>query len=94
MIDKKTPMALGDIFNNAFILIKDTIVRNLIIAAVFLIPAAIIFTYGFESYVKLIDSANQYKNANGAQNINPAQIGSIFLGLFEFFCSMVIFYLH
>jgi hypothetical protein len=93
MIDKSRPMSLGDIFSNSFVLIKDTILRNVIIAGVFLIPAAIIMAYGFEAFFKIIGLASHSTYNGGTANINSGEIADIFLGLFAFIFTAAIFYL-
>ena len=50
MIDKSKPLNLGEIFNVTIKLIGKTFTRNIIIAAVFLIPAGIVFSYGMNSF--------------------------------------------
>jgi hypothetical protein len=93
MLDKSRPMTLGDIFSNSFVLIKNTILRNVIIAGVFLIPAAIIMAYGFEAFFKIIGLASHSVNKGGTANINSKEMADIFLGLFAFIFTAVIFYL-
>jgi hypothetical protein len=91
MLDKSKPMTLGDIFNNAFVLIKDTFVRNIIIAVLFLIPAGILMAYGMKSYFNVVFNMAEIVKLKGAENINQVQIGNIFLSLIFFFFSLVIF---
>lgn len=93
MLDKSKPMTLGDIFSNSFVLIKDTIARNVIIAVVFLIPAGIILAFGFESFFKIISSTMKSAGTGGTANATPAEIGNMFLGIFALFSSLIIYYL-
>jgi len=50
MFNKFKPMTLGDIFNVSIELIRKTFFRNIIIAAVFLIPAGFILVNGMETF--------------------------------------------
>ena len=59
MIDKSKPLDLGGIFNVTFRLLKETFSRNIIIAAVFIIPAGIVFSFGMNSFFNsLIETFN------------------------------------
>jgi hypothetical protein len=75
MLDKTKPMTLGDIFSNAFDLIKETFTRNIVIAAVFMIPTGILTAYGFETYFKIAMST---VNANESQNLFLASFSALF----------------
>jgi hypothetical protein len=54
LFDKTKPMDLGDLFSNIFKLLKETISRNIIIAAIFLIPAGLIMAYGMDALFSTI----------------------------------------
>lgn len=69
------PMNLGDIFDRLFRLIGKTALRNLIIASIILIPAAIIFTYGMNDFFSVI-----------SQNIREAEFNNRFAN--EYFFSL------
>lgn len=72
MFDLSTSMDLGDIFNNTFKLIKNTIGRNIIIAIVFIIPTGVFMAYGMESFYNLLFHITKDFKESGSGNINFA----------------------
>ena len=70
MFDLSTSMDLGDIFNNTFKLIKNTIGRNIIIAIVFIVPTGVFMAYGMESFYNLLFhiTKNLKETGNGHTN--------------------------
>ncbi|MGD8307210.1 MAG: hypothetical protein PVF17_11195 [Ignavibacteria bacterium] len=70
MFDKTKPMNLGDIFNITINLIKETFLRNLIIASIFFIPAGIVFAFGFDYFISTIMNSVKTSIENGALSAN------------------------
>jgi hypothetical protein len=98
MLDRTRPMNLGDIFNTAIQLIKETFLRNLVIAAVFFVPAGVVISFGFDYFFSLLMKYNETSLPNGAEAASHPEFGNIFLGIFIYtlaitlliFCTLVV----
>ncbi len=85
IFDKTRPMMLGDIFSTAFNLIKETFLRNLILALIILVPLGLIFAFGFHSFFTAIANyMNAVKDDPDAAS-NPSQLLGMFFGMGKFF---------
>ena len=62
-------MSLGDILENLFKLAGKTVLRNLIVATIFLLPASIILNYGIETFftslINLVEHKDEYGGMTG-----------------------------
>ena len=83
------PMKLGDIFDKIFRLIPKTALRNLIIAIIVLLPAAIFFTYGMDFFFSTISQFSLTEETAEATNneavFNIFKAVSVYLFSFFFF---------
>ncbi|MFO7444941.1 MAG: hypothetical protein R6W90_01185 [Ignavibacteriaceae bacterium] len=90
MIDKTRPMTLGDIFSTTFSITGKTFFRNLVIAAVFLVPAGLLLGFGLQSFFSNIadftQNAAEYDN-----DIKPSQIVKMLAAGILYFFSLFIF---
>ena len=82
MFDKTKPMNLGDIFNITINLIKETFLRNLIIAVIFFIPTGIILSVGFDYFFSMIMNIVQSSIQHGASQADLNYFGDIFSAIF------------
>lgn len=78
MLDKSKPMNLGDIFNITINLVKETFLRNLVIAAVFFIPMGIIVSIGFDYLFSTMFKSIESSINNGPANEITDIFGNIF----------------
>jgi len=93
MFDKTKPMLLGDIFSVTFNLIKETIGRNTIIAAIFFIPAGLLMAYGFESFFSGVIQFVESTNEGGSDGADPMTILTLFTSMGTYFFSIFVFYI-
>ena len=91
MLDKSKPMTLGDIFSNTFDLIKETFIRNLVIASVFLIPTGIFMAYGLDAYFNMLSTITQFAKLNTAGSASHEQLSNLFISIVFFFFSIFVF---
>jgi len=98
MLDRTKPMYLGDIFNTSIQLIKETFLRNLVIASAFFVPAGFIMAYGFDYFFsQIIDSVEASAGGAISTSYSPEYEG-IFAGFFIYaiviavllFCTLVV----
>ena len=59
-----TPMSLGDIFDRLFKLLSKTAFRNLIIAVIVMLPAAIIFTNAMDAFFSNVGAVSRADEAS------------------------------
>jgi hypothetical protein len=80
-----TPLQLGDIFDRTFKLIGSTVVRNLIIGAVFLIPAGLFLAIGLDIFFTSIGGLLQSGPTDPEAMGNPlVLLGGSLLAFFLF----------
>ena len=91
MFDSQKPMTLGDIFSISFELIRKTFTHNIVIAAVFLIPAGILFAYGIESLSSVISIMMNNSVHNGTNNFDPDHLSILFRGLGLYIMAIFVF---
>ena len=89
MYDINKPMTLGDIFSTSFELIKNTFTRNIVIAAVFLIPAGILFAYGIESFFSTFSG---FINHSSQNDLDIDRLSLIFKGIGIYFMALLVFW--
>ena len=61
-------MGLGDIFENLFKLTGKTAIRNLIVAAILLLPTSLIFVYGINTFFNAIVNLAKHKDGFGGMS--------------------------
>jgi hypothetical protein len=88
LYDKTKPMTLGDIFSSSFELIGKTFTRNIVIAALFLIPAGILFAYGIES---LYSSFSGLVNHSTQNDMDIDRLTLLFKGMGLYFAALLVF---
>ncbi len=86
-------MRLGDILSIGFKLIKETFLRNVVVAAVFLIPAGFIFSYGIKHFILNLGESAVYSPAVNTTVIDPGRLYGIFTNIIIMFVTGVIFLL-
>jgi len=86
-----TPMSLGDIFDRLFRLLGKTAWRNLMIAMIILLPAAIIMAFGFDRFFSLLSQFIKAKQSH--ETIPQEHIYSFMNGMLIYFVVMAIFML-
>ena len=91
MFDLSTHMDLGDIFNNTFKLIKNTIGRNIIIVIVFLIPTGVFMAYGMESFYNQLFHLTKSLKDTGSGDANFTFFVNFFEGMGYYFFTIFIF---
>jgi hypothetical protein len=91
LFNRKRPMMLGDIFSISFELIKKTFARNIVIAAVFLIPTGILLAYGIELFFTTIIGMSKHSMQTGADKFNVDEFANMFAGMSIYFSAILIF---
>jgi|GEM_PF-1038728 len=93
IFDKTKPMLLGDIFSASFNLIKETFLRNLILALIIILPLGVIFALGLHTFFNtLANSINAVKDNPNAM-LSPSRLIEIFSGMGIFFFTVFLFVL-
>ncbi len=88
--DKNKEMKLGDIFSNAFNLLKTTFLRDSAIAAILLIPTGILLSFGIQNYFSLLGSFKSL-GETGTVQADPQNVVNLFSGLFVTLITTAIF---
>ncbi len=83
-----TPLSLGDIFDRLFKLIGKTVVRNLILSLVILLPASLILSYGMEQFFSSISGLSGLEESG---DFGREGIWSLFSSMGTFFLTLFVF---
>lgn len=88
MQTRMPPLHLGDIFDRLFKLIGKTVVRNIILSLIILLPASLILSYGLDHFFSSISGLSELEESG---DFGREGIGGLFSSMGTFFLTLFVF---